>query len=184
MTERLEKGFPPLVPKFYLGTLIRSLSTAGRRCLSLECQPNPDQPQKNFSTKNRAPMLPEAIREPLHAFMAGVLQKAGCAPVLINSMADHAHILFDLGRTVTVSQAVEEVKKSSTKWLKKQDAALGGFAWQAGYGAFAVSESQVPVIRAYIARQKEHHRKLTFQDEYRAFLKRNRIPYDERYLWD
>ena len=104
--------------------------------------------------------------------------------VLMNSIEDHIHILFRLSRTITISSAVEEVKKLSSKWLKTQSAALQSFAWQNGYGAFSVSESNVPAVCEYIANQREHHRINTFQDEYRAMLKRHGIQYDERYVWD
>jgi REP element-mobilizing transposase RayT len=137
-----------------------------------------------FSTKSREVMLTDGIRDSLHAYMATVLQNIGCTPVLINSVEDHVHILFDLARTVTVSSAVEDVKKASSKWLKTRGTALGGFSWQAGYGAFAVSESNVAAVRDYIANQQEHHRTKTFQEEYRAFLERHQIAYDERYVWD
>jgi putative transposase len=137
-----------------------------------------------FSTKNRQALLPENIRPDLHAYMATVLNNLGCPALLINSMEDHVHLLFDLSRTVSVSTAVEEVKKTSSKWIKTKGELFSLFAWQAGYGAFAVSESNVSEVRAYIANQAEHHRKRSFQDEYRSFLKRHGIAYDERYAWD
>ena len=137
-----------------------------------------------FSTRHREPVITDAIRPHLHAYMATVLQNLATTPVLINSVEDHAHILFDLGRTTSVSKAVEEVKKSSSKWIKTQGPEFASFAWQAGYGAFAVSESNVDAVRAYIANQREHHRKKTFQEEYRQFLQRHRIAFDERYVWD
>ncbi len=137
-----------------------------------------------FSTKNREPLITDPVRDALHAYMATVLQNLGCAPVLINSVEDHIHILFELARTVSVSQAVEEVKKSSSKWIKTQGANFAGFAWQAGYGAFAVSESNVGVVREYIAGQREHHHTKSFQEEYRQFLERHRVAFDERYVWD
>jgi putative transposase len=137
-----------------------------------------------FSTKNRERLISDDVRDSLHAYMATVLQNMGCPPVLINSVEDHVHILFDLARTVPVSATVEEVKKASSKWIKTQGAPFASFAWQAGYGAFAVSESNVPAVRDYIAGQREHHRKKTFQDEYRAFLVRHGIDFDERYVWD
>ena len=137
-----------------------------------------------FSTKNRERYITDGVREALHAYMASVLQNLGCAPVLINSVEDHVHILFDLSRTVSISQAVEDVKKSSSKWIKTQGPEFAGFAWQSGYGAFAVSESNVEMVREYIARQQEHHRKTTFQEEYRLFLERHRVVFDERYVWD
>jgi len=137
-----------------------------------------------FSTKNRSAILHDTVRVSLHAYMSGVLQNLSCPPVLINSTEDHVHILFELARTIAVSEAVEEVKKSSSKWLKSQGAEFTEFAWQAGYGAFAVSESNVPAVRDYIANQKEHHQNKSFQDEYRSFLKRHGVAYDERYVWD
>jgi len=137
-----------------------------------------------FSTKNREPIITDPVRGALHAYMATVLQNLGCAPVLINSVEDHVHLLFDLARTVAVSQVVEDVKKSSSKWIKTQGPAFGNFAWQSGYGVFAVSESNVDVVREYVANQREHHRTKTFQEEYRQFLHRHGIAFDERYVWD
>jgi REP element-mobilizing transposase RayT len=137
-----------------------------------------------FSTKNREPVITDSVRVSLHAYMSTVLQNLNCHPVLINSVEDHIHLLFELARTVSVSQAVEDVKKSSSKWIKEQGAEFRTFAWQAGYGVFAVSESNVETVREYITNQREHHRKKTFQDEYRQFLERHRIAFDERYVWD
>jgi len=137
-----------------------------------------------FSTKNRERIISDRVRDSLHAYMATVLQNIGCPSVLINSVEDHVHVLFELARTVAVSAAVEEVKKASSKWIKTQGAEFAGFAWQAGYGAFAVSESNVPAVREYIAGQQQHHRKKSFQEEYRAFLERHRGAFDERYVWD
>jgi REP element-mobilizing transposase RayT len=137
-----------------------------------------------FSTKHRERLITDRVRDALHAYMATVLQNLGCAPVLINSVEDHVHILFELARTISISQAAEDVKKSSSKWIKTQGAEFAGFAWQAGYGAFAVSESNVSTVRGYIARQQENHRRKSFQEEYRAFLERHGIAYDERYVWD
>jgi len=134
-----------------------------------------------FSTKRRAPLITDAVRDALHRYMAVVLQNLGCPAALINSGEDHVHILFELGRTVALSTAVEEVKKASSKWIKTQGAE---FSWQAGYGAFAVSESNVPAVREYIANQREHHRVKSFQEEFRTFLERHQITYDERYVWD
>src|ERR1017187_863866 len=137
-----------------------------------------------FSTKNREPVLLDSVRDSLHRYMATVLQNLGCPPELINSVPDHVHILFELGRTVAVSNAVEQVKKTSSKWVKTQGSEFTRFAWQAGYGAFAVSQSNVTTVRQYIAGQQQHHRKKSFQEEYRAFLERHNVPFDEKYVWD
>lgn len=137
-----------------------------------------------FSTKHRAPLLRDAVRDALHRYMAVVLQNLECPAKLINSVEDHVHILFALGRTVALSKVVEDIKKSSSKWIKTQGVEYADFAWQAGYGAFAVSESNIAAVREYIADQREHHRKKSFQEEYRAFLERHHVAFDERYVWD
>jgi len=137
-----------------------------------------------FSTKHRAPLLRESVRESLHRYMAVVLRSSDCVPTLINSVDDHVHILFELGRTVAVSAVVEAVKKASSKWIKTQGYEFASFAWQSGYGAFAVSASKVGSVRAYVAAQHEHHRARSFCDEFRAMLRRHGVAWDERYVWD
>jgi len=137
-----------------------------------------------FSTKHRSPWLHDGVRDSVHAYIAVLLNDIGCPTILINSVEDHVHILFELGRTTTLSAAVERLKKASSKWIKTQGAEFSGFAWQAGYGAFSVSESNVPSVRRYIAGQREHHRSKPFQEEYRTLLARHRVVFDERYLWD
>jgi REP-associated tyrosine transposase len=102
----------------------------------------------------------------------------------IGGTADHVHILFSLGRVVRVADILEEVKADSSKWIKTQGREFRNFHWQKGYGAFSIGQSQVPTLKRYIARQKDHHKRVTFQDEYRAFLKSYGIEYDERYVWD
>lgn len=137
-----------------------------------------------FSTKYRQPFLTDAIRKSLHAYMATVMDNLGCQALLINSIEDHIHILFELSRTIAVSQAVEKVKTASSRWMKTQGDEWTGFAWQAGYGAFTVSASNVQMVRNYVENQREHHRLQSFQDEYRAFLDKHGVAYDERYSWD
>ena len=137
-----------------------------------------------FSTKNRMPMLIGSVREPLHRYTATVLESLGCHAILINSVEDHVHILFELARTVAVSAVVEEVKTATSKWLKTQPSIRPEFSWQSGYGVFSVGGSNLAAVRKYIANQEEHHRRHSFQDEMRALLDKFGISYDERYLWD
>jgi REP element-mobilizing transposase RayT len=137
-----------------------------------------------YSTKNREPLLTAEIEPELYAYQATVFRELGCPALIINGTPDHVHALFRLSRTVRVSDLVEEVKKRSSKWLKTRDPALMAFQWQTGYGVFSVGESGVPSLRQYIADQKEHHRRKSFQDEFRAFLTKYRIEIDERYVWD
>ena len=138
-----------------------------------------------FSTKNRVPLLKDLeLRARLHAYMAGVLQKIGCEPILINGVEDHVHILCNLSRTVTIAGLVEEAKKNPSRWMKEQGAAYSEFYWQGGYGAFSVSQSNVEQVREYVAAQEEHHRKVSFQDEFRALCRKHGVEIDERYVWD
>ncbi len=137
-----------------------------------------------FSTKDRCACLSPALRPTLHAYLATVARNTGCDCPLVGGVADHIHIAIRLSRTVTLAALVEELKTSSSKWLKTQSPELGNFAWQRGYGAFSVGPSDLDALLAYIGNQEEHHRTKTFQDEYRMFLTKYGIPYDERYVWD
>lgn len=137
-----------------------------------------------FSTKDRERTLPDEIRPDLHAYLGGIFKGLGCSPMEINTEPDHLHALFLLSRTKTVSDVVGHVKKSSNDWLRSQGPQFAGFFWQAGFGAFSVSQSQVEEVRTYIRNQSEHHRVKSFQDELRAFLKAYEVEFDERYVWD
>ena len=136
-----------------------------------------------YSTKNREPILRDDIHNELHRYSAGILKELESPAILINSVEDHVHILYSHSKNYSPSKIVEEVKKGSSKWLKTKGPAYAGFHWQSGYGAFSVSQSGVAEVVKYIEGQKEHHRRKTFQEEYREFLKRYEVPYDERYVW-
>jgi REP element-mobilizing transposase RayT len=135
-----------------------------------------------FSTKNREPFITPSLRENLFAYMAGTLNTLKCPAISVGGVSDHVHILFCLARTVALCDAVEEVKKGSSKWMKEQGVPL--FYWQNGYGAFSVCPSIEAKVIDYIANQEEHHKIKTFQDEYREFLEKHRIEWDEKYVWD
>ena len=137
-----------------------------------------------FSTKDRLPVLGPPIHDELNAYLVGILRELDSPALLVNSVADHVHILFVLSKNVALAKAVEEVKKGSSKWLKTKGAEFAGFHWQNGYGGFSVSESSVDAVKRYIADQEEHHRRKTFQEEFRAFLQRYGVAFDERYVWD
>jgi len=139
-----------------------------------------------FSTKDRHPWLASAdLRSSLYAYMATILRNNVDSPaLLINGMPDHIHALCQLSRKFAIMDVLQEMKTETSKWLKIQSADTRGFAWQSGYGAFSVSESNIPKVRDYIANQEEHHRKVSFQDEFRALCKRHGLELDERYAWD
>jgi REP element-mobilizing transposase RayT len=137
-----------------------------------------------FSTKNRERLIPEHIRSNLHSYMGGILRELGCNPVEINTEPDHAHLLFTLSRTESISTVVGQLKKGSNDWLRTQGSEFANFYWEGGYGVFSVSQSAVDEVRAYIRAQQEHHRTVSFQEEFRAFLRRYQIDFDERFVWD
>jgi putative transposase len=137
-----------------------------------------------FSTKDRSQVLDPVARPTLHAYLATVVRNVDCECFRVGDVSDHVHLAVRLSRTITMAQLIEELKTSSSKWLKTQSPALASFAWQRGYGAFSVGPSDLNALLHYIDTQEEHHRTRTFQDEYRAFLKKYGIEYDERYVWD
>jgi len=138
-----------------------------------------------FSTKDRRPFLrDQPLRDELHRYLGGILTHLDCQPIIVGGVADHVHLLATLSRTTTAADMVKEVKRGSSLWLKTKDPELKDFAWQSGYGIFSVGFSQVDTVRHYIASQEAHHRQVSFQDEFREFLKRYEIKFDERYVWD
>jgi REP element-mobilizing transposase RayT len=138
-----------------------------------------------FSTKDRRPFLRDkTLREELHCYLGGILTHHDCQPIIIGGVEDHVHLLSTLSRTCEASEMVKEVKRGSSLWLKTKSPDLHDFAWQNGYGIFSIGFSQVETVRNYIAGQEEHHRKVSFQDEFREFLKRYAVKFDERYVWD
>ncbi len=135
-----------------------------------------------FSTKNRTPVIAAAWCERLHAYLGGVVRNAKGVPEAIGGVADHVHLLIGLRATACLADVVRDVKAVSSRWVL-EEIGDGTFAWQEGYGAFTVSTSQRKTVHEYIARQEEHHRERTFQEEYLELLKRSGVEYDERYLW-
>ena len=137
-----------------------------------------------FSTKDRAPLLDATVRPALHAYLATVARNVDCECFRVGGVADHVHLAVRLSRTITMAQLVEKLKTSSSKWLKTQSPALASFSWQRGYGAFSVGRSDLDTLLRYIDNQEKHHHTRSFQNEYRAFLTKYTIEYDERYVWD
>ncbi len=137
-----------------------------------------------FSTKNREPLIHPTMADRLHGYIGGVLRGDGNVLMLAGGMPDHVHLLVSLSRQSAVADVVRGIKSVSSGWVHSTYSKLAGFAWQAGYGAFAVSYSNIEGVTRYIRTQAEHHRVRSFKEEYRAFLDRHGIEYDERYVWD
>ena len=137
-----------------------------------------------FSTKNRRRRIDVAIEEELFKYVSGICREWSCPAHKVGASDDHVHIACSLGRTTSISKLVEEIKTGSSKWIKTKGDRYAEFCWQNGYGTFSVGQSQLEDLRRYIGNQREHHRRITFQDEYREFLKRYEVVCDERYVWD
>lgn len=135
-----------------------------------------------FSTKHRDPLITVSLEPELHAYVGGICKANGSALLAANGTADHIHLLISLGKTVSISDLMLQVKRDSSTWIKSKGQEFADFRWQEGYGAFSIGQSQVEALRRYIAGQKEHHKTVPFRDELIEFLRRYEIPFEERYL--
>ena len=137
-----------------------------------------------FSTKNRQPFLDDDIRDRVHAYLATVFRDLGSPYVVVGGVADHVHVLFDMGKMRAPAKYVEQGKRESSRFIKTLGTAHRDFFWQRGYGMSSVGPTRREEIEEYVRRQAEHHKKMTFQEEFLMFLKRYEVEYDERYVWD
>ncbi|MCI0360970.1 MAG: IS200/IS605 family transposase [Planctomycetaceae bacterium] len=135
-----------------------------------------------FSTKERRQLVTAAIEEDLHGYMGGIVKGLDGKLLEINGIPDHIHLLVKLPPKLALSDSVRDIKANSSKWLNERSR-IYKFAWQDGFAAFTVSESQVERVRGYIRNQKNRHKRMTFKDELLALLQKNRVEYEERYLW-
>ncbi len=136
-----------------------------------------------FSTKERRPFITAELRDRLWPFLGGIARQNTMKAIEVGGVEDHVHILLSLPATMTVAKAVQLIKGGSSKWIHENFSDQRDFAWQQEYSAFSVSVSRLDKTIEYIRGQAAHHRKMTFQEEYMALLKKHRIEYDERYLW-
>ena len=137
-----------------------------------------------FSTKNRAPVIRPEIEPELFAYIGGILKNNESRLLDAGGTADHVHLLISQSKNAAISSLMKDVKKDSSSWIKTKGNGFRNFHWQDGYGAFSIGQSNVDEVKRYIARQKEHHRKRSFQEELIQFLEEYGIEYDERYLWN
>lgn len=137
-----------------------------------------------FSTKHRAALIAPEIEAELFAFTAGVLKNHDSRLLAANGTGNHVHLLISLSKNVALSHLIQELKKSTSRWIKTRGLKFRNFQWQDGYGAFTIGESGVPALKQYIARQKEKHQKKSFESELVEFLKKYGIEFDEKYVWE
>jgi REP element-mobilizing transposase RayT len=137
-----------------------------------------------FSTKERRPLITPALQAELYPYIGGIVRSERGILLDVGGMPDHVHLVARLRADVALADLVRLVKANSSKWANERRDLTDGFAWQTGYGAFTVSQSQLPTVRQYVQTQERHHRRKTFQEEFVALLKKHGIEYDERYLWE
>ena len=137
-----------------------------------------------FSTKNREALIHPPFEMDLHNYIGGICNNMECASIKIGGYNDHVHILCMLSKKIALVNLIEEIKKGSSKWMKTRHESLNNFYWQDGYGAFSINPSQIETVISYISNQQQHHYKKTYQEEYRSFLKKYNVSYDEKYVWD
>jgi REP element-mobilizing transposase RayT len=137
-----------------------------------------------FSTKNRANLIDVELQPRLYEYLGGVARGMKTSLMAAGGIPDHVHLLVSMNREIAVSEYLRELKAESSRWVHQTFPERSQFAWQAGYGAFAVSFSQLDAVKQYIANQPEHHRVKSFQEEFVALLQKHQIEFDERYLWD
>ena len=137
-----------------------------------------------FSTKHRKPLIDFAIEPELFKYFATACRTLDCPTHAIGGADDHVHIACSLSRTIAVSKLVQEIKQDSSKWIKTKHDRYAVFAWQNGYGAFSVGQSQLGDLRGYVANQRDHHRHVSFQDEFRQICEKYGVKLDERYAWE
>jgi REP element-mobilizing transposase RayT len=137
-----------------------------------------------FSTKFREPTIAESWQEQLYSYVGGIIRGEKGHLIEIGGIEDHIHLLAGFKPTIAVSEMLQRIKGNSSKWINDENKTTKRFEWQPGYGAFTVSQSQIPTVRRYIQRQREHHKSVTFRDEFLAMLERHNITYDPRYVFE
>ena len=138
-----------------------------------------------FSTKDRLPLLRDpGLRNEMHRVLNGISKDLGSEPIQVGGVEDHVHALIRLSRTTSCSNWVKEAKRRSSMWAKQRDPSLADFGWQAGFGAFSLYRDGIEATTQYILNQELHHKRISFKEEYLAFLAENEIEYDPRYIWE
>ncbi len=137
-----------------------------------------------FSTKNRVDLIKPEIEKGLFGYMHGIVENNKSKLILANGTANHVHLLISIGKTISISEIIGDIKRDSSSWVKKQDREFSQFYWQEGYGAFSVGQTEDELVIKYIKNQKEHHKNKDYKSELRGFLKKYKVEYDEKYVWD
>lgn len=136
-----------------------------------------------FSTKERVSLITPELETRLYPFLGGIVRDLRCTLIGVNGMPDHVHLLIRYRSDLSHSDMIQQIKGRSSKWINETFARFGHFSWQEGYGGFTVSRSSVPDVEAYIARQKDHHKRQDFKTEFLELLRRHGIEFDENEIF-
>lgn len=139
--------------------------------------------QAVFSVQNRISLIQDSWKDELYKYITGIIKNNGHKPLSINGMPDHMHVLFGLRPAQSLSELLQDIKGSSSKWINNKKLVKGRFSWQEGYGAFSYKRSDLPAVINYINNQDIHHRKTTFREEYIELLKEFEIDYKDNYIF-
>jgi len=137
-----------------------------------------------FSTKNRADLIHPEIEDGLFGYIHGIVENNDAKLIIANGTANHVHLLVSLPKKIDIPDLIGDIKRDSSVWMKEHDSEYSNFYWQRGYGAFSVGQLEIDVVRNYIENQKEHHKEKDFKTEYRRFLRKYEVDFDEQYVWD
>ncbi len=137
-----------------------------------------------FSTKHRAELIAPEIENDLFAYSGGIANNNNSKLLAAGGTTNHIHLLVSMSKKIALSEFIGDIKRDSSKWIKTKGEAYRNFHWQDGYGAFSVGYTQIDDVKRYIANQKTHHAKVSFENEFRYFLKKYNVEYDERYIWN
>ncbi len=137
-----------------------------------------------FAVKGRENLISDLWGNELYKYISGIIKSKGQKPIIVNGYQDHVHIFVGLNPTMKISDLIRDIKNNSSKFINNQGWVKGKFSWQEGYGAFSYSHSQIGSVYDYILKQKEHHKRKTFKEEYIDFLQKFEIKFDEKYLFD
>ena len=136
-----------------------------------------------FGVQNRQSLVKDSWKDELYQYITGIIQKKSHKLIIINGMPDHIHLLIGFRPIQSLSDLIQEIKVSSSKWINQKKLMTGKFNWQEGYGAFSYSKSQLPEVIKYIENQQKHHKVLSFSEEYKRILEKFQIIYDDRYIF-
>ena len=136
-----------------------------------------------FHVKTTSPKIKDEHLDRVHSYIGQLVNATGSRALRVGGVEDHVHVVCTLSRDGMVSHLVEEVKRNSSRWIKSLDAHYTQFAWQGGYAAYSISQSVLDMAIKYVDNQREHHKKLSYRDEYIQFLKLYKVEYDEKYIF-